>query len=77
MPLYSCRQQPLVGGCKIRSRGRRVGAVAVNAGIYAAEIVATFDARVAHLLAEYKGELARLVTEKNIRVKQQFAGKAS
>jgi phosphoribosylaminoimidazole carboxylase PurE protein len=50
---------------------------AVNAGIYAAEIVATFDARVAHLLAEYKAELARLVTEKNIRVKQQLAGKAS
>jgi phosphoribosylcarboxyaminoimidazole (NCAIR) mutase len=49
----------------------------VNAGIYAAEIVATFDARVAHLLAEYKGELARLVTEKNIRVKRHFAGKAS
>lgn len=50
---------------------------AVNAGIYAAEIVATFDARVAHLLAEYKVELARGVAEKNNRVKQQFAGKAT
>jgi len=49
---------------------------AVNAGIYAAEIVATFDSRVAHLLAEYKVELARGVAEKNNRVKQQFAGKA-
>src|SRR5580704_13531982 len=38
---------------------------AVNAGIYAAEIVATFDARVAHLLVEYKVELARGVAEKN------------
>jgi phosphoribosylaminoimidazole carboxylase PurE protein len=50
---------------------------AVNAGIFAAEIVATFDARVAHLLAEYKGELARMVAEKNVRVKAQFAGKTS
>src|SRR5450759_1902777 len=44
---------------------------AVNAGIYAAQIVATFDARVAHLLVEYKAELARMVVEKNMRVKQQ------
>src|SRR5271167_1611197 len=50
---------------------------AINAGIYAAEIIATFDARVAHLLTEYKAELARSVGEKNLRVKQQFAGKAS
>jgi len=49
---------------------------AVNAGIYAAEIVATFDPRVAHRLAEYKGELARSVSEKNLRVKQQFVGRA-
>src|ERR1700680_2888852 len=50
---------------------------AVNAGIYAAQIVATFDARVARLLLEYKAELARSVAEKNLGVKQQFAGKAS
>ena len=50
---------------------------AVNAGIYAAEIVATFDARVAQLLTDYKRELERLVTEKNARVKLQFAGKSS
>jgi 5-(carboxyamino)imidazole ribonucleotide mutase len=49
----------------------------VNAGIYAAQIVATFDARVAHLLTEYKAELARLVGEKNLRVQKQFVGKAS
>jgi 5-(carboxyamino)imidazole ribonucleotide mutase len=50
---------------------------AVNAGIYAAQILATFDPRVAHLLAEYKVELARGVAEKNNRVKQQYAGKTS
>jgi 5-(carboxyamino)imidazole ribonucleotide mutase len=50
---------------------------AVNAGIYAAEILATFDARVAHLLTEYKAELARMVGEKNARLQQQFAGKTS
>jgi phosphoribosylaminoimidazole carboxylase PurE protein len=50
---------------------------AVNAGIYAAQIIATSDARVARLLAEYKAELARMVAEKNLRVKKQFAGKAS
>src|ERR1700735_4970679 len=32
---------------------------AVNAGIYAAEIVATFDPRVAQLLTDYKRELER------------------
>lgn len=50
---------------------------AVNAGIYAAEIVATFDPRVAQLLTDYKRELERLVTEKNARVKLQFAGKSA
>lgn len=49
----------------------------VNAGIYAAQIVATFDPRVAHLLTEYKQELARKVGEKNAAVKRHFAGKAS
>jgi 5-(carboxyamino)imidazole ribonucleotide mutase len=50
---------------------------AVNAGIYAAEIVASFDPRIAERLAAYKEELARSVAEKSSRVKQQFAGKAS
>jgi 5-(carboxyamino)imidazole ribonucleotide mutase len=48
---------------------------AINAAIYAAEIVATFDERVAKALVTYKEELARSVTEKSARVKQQFAGK--
>lgn len=49
---------------------------AVNAGIYAAEIIATFDPAVQGRLTAYKEELARSVAEKSARVKQQFAGKA-
>jgi len=47
---------------------------AINAAIYAAEILATSDPRVAERLAAYKQELARWVAEKSERVKQQFAG---
>jgi len=43
-----------------------------NAGIFAAEIIATFDRRVAGQLALYKKELARSVDEKSARVKQQL-----
>jgi 5-(carboxyamino)imidazole ribonucleotide mutase len=50
---------------------------AVNAAIYAAEILATSDPRVAERLAAYKQELARSVAEKSERVKQQFAGNKS
>ena len=50
---------------------------ATNAAIYAAEIIATFDQRVAELLVSYKQELARSVAEKSARVKQQFAEKAT
>jgi phosphoribosylaminoimidazole carboxylase PurE protein len=50
---------------------------ATNAAIYAAEIIATFDQRVAELLVAYKQELARSVAEKSARVKQQFAEKAT
>jgi phosphoribosylaminoimidazole carboxylase PurE protein len=50
---------------------------ATNAAIYAAEIIATFDQRVAELLVAYKLELARSVAEKSARVKQQFAEKAT
>lgn len=50
---------------------------AANAAIYAAEIIATFDERVAELLVAYKQELARSVAEKSARVKQQFAEKAT
>jgi len=50
---------------------------AINAAIYAAEIIATFDAAIAGRLALYKEELARSVTEKSARVRQQFAAKSS
>jgi phosphoribosylaminoimidazole carboxylase PurE protein len=50
---------------------------AINAAIYAAEIIATFDQRVAAQLVAYKQELARSVAEKSARVKQQFAEKAA
>jgi 5-(carboxyamino)imidazole ribonucleotide mutase len=46
---------------------------AINAAIYAAEIIGTFDPRVADQLVAYKQELARSVAEKSARVKQQFA----
>ncbi len=49
---------------------------ATNAAIYAAEILATSDPAVARRLVAYKEELARSVSEKSARVKQQFAGKA-
>ncbi len=49
---------------------------AINAAIYAAEIIATFDPEVGKRLVAYKDELARAVAEKSARVKQQFAGKA-
>jgi 5-(carboxyamino)imidazole ribonucleotide mutase len=44
-----------------------------NAGIFAAEIIATCDPRVAERLAAYKQELARSVEEKSAKVKQQLA----
>ena len=47
---------------------------AINAAIYAAEILATSDPRIAERLVTYKQELARSVAEKSERVKQQFAG---
>jgi phosphoribosylaminoimidazole carboxylase PurE protein len=50
---------------------------AINAAIYAAEILATSDTQVADRLLAYKQELAKSVAEKSDRVKQQFAGKRS
>jgi phosphoribosylaminoimidazole carboxylase PurE protein len=50
---------------------------AINAGIYAAEIIATFDSAVAQRLAAYKEELARSVAEKNARAQQQVAARQS
>jgi phosphoribosylaminoimidazole carboxylase PurE protein len=48
---------------------------AVNAAIFAAEILGTSDPAIARKLAEHKEDLARSVAEKNARLKQQLAGK--
>lgn len=45
---------------------------AVNAAIFAVEILGTFNADIAGKLAEHKEDLARSVTEKNARLKQQL-----
>lgn len=50
---------------------------AINAAIYAAEILATSDREISERLAAYKEELARSVSEKSARVKQQLAGKVT
>jgi 5-(carboxyamino)imidazole ribonucleotide mutase len=50
---------------------------AINAAIYAAEILATSDPEVAQRLISYKEELAKSVAEKSARVKEQYAGKTS
>lgn len=49
---------------------------AINAAIFAAEILGTFDVKVAKRLLVHKEELAKSVAEKNARVQQQFAAKA-
>ena len=50
---------------------------AINAAIFAAEILATSDADVAKRLTAYKEELAKSVAEKSARVKLQYAGKTA
>ena len=50
---------------------------AINAAIFAAEILATSDADVAKRLIRYKEELEKSVAEKSARVKLQYAGKTS
>src|ERR1700722_16038072 len=50
---------------------------AINAAIYAAEILATSDTEIARRLTTYKEELAKSVAEKSARVKLQYAGKTS
>jgi phosphoribosylcarboxyaminoimidazole (NCAIR) mutase len=49
---------------------------AINAAIYAAEILGAADEQIAQKLISYKGELAKSVAEKSARVKQQYSGKA-
>jgi phosphoribosylaminoimidazole carboxylase PurE protein len=48
---------------------------AVNAAIFAAQILALSDAEVARRIVTHKEDLARSVAEKNARLKQQIAGK--
>src|ERR1700728_1469653 len=48
---------------------------AINAAIYAAEILSVSDPVVASRLVEYKAELARSVEEKSARVRLQFGKK--
>lgn len=50
---------------------------AVNAAIFAAEILGTSDANVARKLTSHKEELARSVVEKNQRLQEQLAAKHS
>src|SRR5690242_1017401 len=46
---------------------------AVNAAIYAAEIIGTSDPEVAKSLANHKAELARVVAEKSEKLKREFS----
>ncbi len=46
---------------------------AVNAAIFAAEIIATSDPKVADRLRQYKDRLARSVAEKSEKVKREFS----
>jgi 5-(carboxyamino)imidazole ribonucleotide mutase len=50
---------------------------AVNAAIFAAEILGLSDPAVAEKLATHKQDLMKSVTEKNARLQQQLAEKAS
>lgn len=49
---------------------------AVNAAIFAAEILGTSDSEIARKLIEHKQELARSVAEKNVRLREQLAAKS-
>jgi 5-(carboxyamino)imidazole ribonucleotide mutase len=48
---------------------------AVNAAIFAAEILGLSDATIARKLVTHKEDLAKAVAEKNVRLKQQMAEK--
>jgi len=50
---------------------------AVNAAIFAAEILGTSDGEIARKLVEHKQELARSVAEKNVRLREQLAAKST
>jgi 5-(carboxyamino)imidazole ribonucleotide mutase len=48
---------------------------AMNAAIFAAEILGLSDERIAQKLVEHKAELARGVEEKNARLQEQLAAR--
>jgi phosphoribosylcarboxyaminoimidazole (NCAIR) mutase len=48
---------------------------AVNAAIFAAQILGTCDAAIAGKMIAHKEDLARAVTEKNERLQEQLAAK--
>lgn len=48
---------------------------AVNAAIFAAQVLALSDPEIARKIVAHKEDLARSVAEKNARLKQQLAGK--
>jgi 5-(carboxyamino)imidazole ribonucleotide mutase len=67
--LYSTVQMPAgipVGVMAVDKPGAR------NAAIFAAEIIAVSDSKLAARLRQHKEQLARSVAEKSARVKQQF-----
>jgi len=67
--LLSTVQMP--GGVPVASMA--IGkAGAVNAGIYAAQIIGTHDAHVEAALAEFKEKQARGVAEKNAKAQREF-----
>jgi phosphoribosylaminoimidazole carboxylase PurE protein len=47
---------------------------AMNAGIFAAQILGASDAQISRAVAEYKKELAAGVAEKNARLQRELAG---
>jgi len=50
---------------------------AINAAIFAAEILGTSDSEIARKLVEHKQELARSVAEKNVRLREQLAAQST
>ncbi len=48
---------------------------AMNAAIFAAEILGLSDEKIAQKLVEHKAELARGVEEKNARLQEQLAAR--
>lgn len=50
---------------------------AMNAGIYAAQILATSDERISLKLGEYKKELNKSVAEKSDRLKREISGSSA